>query len=324
MQLGSDVQIPDGLLAANALLREKPHQGVPSWKSALHQGIDERNSTAAIGLRAGLLLNRVESRSTGKERDAESGLDYFGARYMSSSMGRFMSPDWSAQAEPVPYAKLDNPQSLNLYAYVGNNPLRFADPDGHVQKDKDGNVIFTATGTEHVTFIDQKLKDGSTLKVGWDANTGYIKADDGTKIAASQATSGLQVSVTSADGKTTTQVDPSALGGGITGSGNTADCHGTTFANGQVWINNDQVGKLIKGDGYSMTSNPQVGDVGVYTQNGKLSSTDHSVSVLSLGAGGVSTVGSKGGITPYTVTTPGKGWYDPNDKLTYYTQHPQK
>ena len=42
----------------------------------------------------------------------------------------------------------------------------------HVQKDKDGNVIFTATGTEHVTFTDQKLKDGSTLKIGWDANTG--------------------------------------------------------------------------------------------------------------------------------------------------------
>ena len=38
-------------------------------------------------------------------------------------MGRFMSPDWSAKLMPVPYAKLDNPQTLNLYAYVGNNPL---------------------------------------------------------------------------------------------------------------------------------------------------------------------------------------------------------
>ena len=46
-------------------------------------------------------------------------------------MGRFMSPDWSAKAEPVPYAKLDNPQSLNLYAYVGNNPLIRIDADGH-------------------------------------------------------------------------------------------------------------------------------------------------------------------------------------------------
>lgn len=70
---------------------------------------------------------------TGKERDAESGLDYFGARYYASSMGRMMSPDWSAKAEPVPYAKLDNPQSLNLYAYVGNNPLRFTDPTGHYE-----------------------------------------------------------------------------------------------------------------------------------------------------------------------------------------------
>lgn len=42
-----------------------------------------------------------------------------------------MSPDWAAQAEPVPYAKLDNPQSLNLYGYMRNNPLGGTDPDGH-------------------------------------------------------------------------------------------------------------------------------------------------------------------------------------------------
>ncbi len=68
---------------------------------------------------------------TGKERDIESGLDYFEARYYASNMGRWMSPDWSAKEEPVPYAKLDNPQSLNLYGYVLNNPLGTADPDGH-------------------------------------------------------------------------------------------------------------------------------------------------------------------------------------------------
>jgi len=49
------------------------------------------------------------SRFTGKERDAESGNDYFEARYYSSSMGRFMSPDWSAKEEPVPYANLKEP-----------------------------------------------------------------------------------------------------------------------------------------------------------------------------------------------------------------------
>ena len=48
-------------------------------------------------------------RYTGKERDSESGNDYFFARYYSSAMGRFLSPDWSAKADPVPYAKLDDP-----------------------------------------------------------------------------------------------------------------------------------------------------------------------------------------------------------------------
>jgi RHS repeat-associated protein len=72
---------------------------------------------------------------TGKERDAESGNDYFGARYYASSMGRFMSPDWSngSDPDPVPYADLENPQTLNLYSYVANNPLSRSDPNGHQQ-----------------------------------------------------------------------------------------------------------------------------------------------------------------------------------------------
>ena len=73
----------------------------------------------------------TEKQFTGKERDVETGNDYFGARYYVSSMGRWMSPDWSAKAEPIPYAKLDNPQSLNLYAYIFNDPLATSDIDGH-------------------------------------------------------------------------------------------------------------------------------------------------------------------------------------------------
>ena len=42
-------------------------------------------------------VSRQQFCFTGKERDTESGNDYFGARYYSSSMGRFMSPDWSMQ-----------------------------------------------------------------------------------------------------------------------------------------------------------------------------------------------------------------------------------
>jgi RHS repeat-associated protein len=65
-------------------------------------------------------------RFTGKERDAETGLDYFGARYYGSKMGRFTTID------PV-YTWQENlvdPQRWNRYAYARNNPLKYTDPDG--------------------------------------------------------------------------------------------------------------------------------------------------------------------------------------------------
>ena len=69
---------------------------------------------------------------TGKERDAESGNDYFGARYYASSMGRFSSPD-SVAGDP------EDPQSWNLYSYVRNKPTISTDPDGHDCIYADGN-----------------------------------------------------------------------------------------------------------------------------------------------------------------------------------------
>jgi len=68
----------------------------------------------------------TENHFTGKERDAESGLDYFKYRMYASNMGRWMSPDPSG----LTHADLENPQSLNLYNYVGNNPLTRTDLDG--------------------------------------------------------------------------------------------------------------------------------------------------------------------------------------------------
>ncbi len=78
---------------------------------------------------------------TGKERDPESNLDYFGARYYGSSLGRFVTPDWAAKATTVPYADFGDPQTLNLYGYVRNNPLARADLDGHSWWDKLGNLF---------------------------------------------------------------------------------------------------------------------------------------------------------------------------------------
>lgn len=68
---------------------------------------------------------------TGQPRDPETSLDDFGARYNSSQLGRFMTADWSESPEAVPYSNLENPQSLNLYSYVLNNPAGDIDSDGH-------------------------------------------------------------------------------------------------------------------------------------------------------------------------------------------------
>jgi RHS repeat-associated protein len=76
---------------------------------------------------------------TGKERDAETGNDDFGARYYSSVYGRWLSPDWSSVPAPVPYANLNNPQTLNLYAMVSDNPETFSDLDGHATCDTRDN-----------------------------------------------------------------------------------------------------------------------------------------------------------------------------------------
>ena len=54
-----------------------------------------------------------------------------------------MSPDWAVKEEPVPYAKLDDPQTLNLYSYVRNNPLSQVGPDGH-DPDPDPQSVMTA------------------------------------------------------------------------------------------------------------------------------------------------------------------------------------
>ncbi len=65
---------------------------------------------------------------TGKERDEETGFDYFGARYYESQLARFTTID---PALTFAENRVD-PQRWNRYAYVRNNPLRYVDPDGKI------------------------------------------------------------------------------------------------------------------------------------------------------------------------------------------------
>lgn len=67
----------------------------------------------------------VDEGNTGKQRDTESGLDFFGARYYGSTLFRWTSPD-----APFEDNRLEDPQSWNLYRYSSNNPVNRFDPNG--------------------------------------------------------------------------------------------------------------------------------------------------------------------------------------------------
>jgi RHS repeat-associated protein len=116
-------------MATTAKLSEKSHQGFEGIKTTLCLASMEAKSNTALGMPICLLQNGIGSRCTGKERDAETGLDYFGARYFSSPQGRFTSVDPKLTGVPFP-KHLIQPQSLNMYAYALNNPLKYVDPNG--------------------------------------------------------------------------------------------------------------------------------------------------------------------------------------------------
>ena len=169
---------------------------------------------------------------TGKERDPESNLDNFGARYFTSQMGRFMSPDWSAKVEPVPYAKLLVPQTLNLYSYVGNNPVSWVDRDGHYacQGSKEQCQTFKdALGA--LQKADSGLKKGSFERKRLDKVLKFYGTDNGKGPAikfADLSKEGAVGETITEHGKTTITLDPTALSHyGEAGQGETVAHEGT-------------------------------------------------------------------------------------------------
>jgi RHS repeat-associated protein len=102
---------------------------------------------AGIGGRSALYdLADPKQKFTGKERDAETGNDWFLKRYFGSPMGRFTSPDPMG----ITKQKLRDPQQWNMYAYSRNNPLRFMDPTG---------MYVTSCKEKDVSKCDQNTQD---------------------------------------------------------------------------------------------------------------------------------------------------------------------
>jgi RHS repeat-associated protein len=89
-----------------------------------------------------------------------TGLDYFGARYLSAAQGRFTSPD----PEQFTSRTIENPQKWNKYAYVRNNPLTMIDPDGEADF-----FVFRPLATENGprwnAIVAEAPKYGNTVTI---------------------------------------------------------------------------------------------------------------------------------------------------------------
>jgi RHS repeat-associated protein len=177
---------------------------------------------------------------TGKERDAESGLDYFGARYYGGALGRFSSPDPAGLLA----AKPGNPQSWNLYTYSMNSPLTNIDPDGL--------DCVSATNNRGGYSIDHNSDSGASAACGkaggtWvpgyvDENWVHYNGNNG------------QYQVGSVDGAATVDYATFKAGAQTDANGNcTSGCGGYGFASAnEDWLKGQLVGNSNSGglDGY--------------------------------------------------------------------------
>ncbi len=105
-------------------------------------------------------------------------------------MGRWMSPDWADKPEAVPYSDLGNPQSLNLYGYVNNNPLSKADKDGHCPEcvAPSGYVPGGSLTDDKSNSVFMSSKARAASPTGDKTNTGPKVADAPGVTAGGQAT----------------------------------------------------------------------------------------------------------------------------------------
>ncbi|MDA8412572.1 MAG: RHS domain-containing protein [Desulfobacteraceae bacterium] len=115
-----------------------------------------------------------DKRFVGKEKDEETGLSYFGARYEDARIGRFTAVDPVRAVDPATSKTnekiLLNPQRLNVYAYAFNNPYRFVDPDGReadvlVRPLKQGGYSFKATDNLGSNPISGTFNTGTSINI---------------------------------------------------------------------------------------------------------------------------------------------------------------
>ena len=177
----------------------------------------------------------------------------------------------------------------NPYRPLGNDPTNFTDSTGLIKRGKDGQIIATDNGGG-VSVHSQPNGSVAVRMRSWS-----IFADDGTPIQAWENLS----SRTNWD----------------------SDCHGLSFADGKYWINNSEVGKILKGDKYVEEDHPKPGDVVVYRN--KHGDIVHSAVVKSVNASTKQVIViSKGGTTDVktvdVVPGPNGAWLDSTATYKFY------
>jgi len=178
--------------------------------------------------------------------------------------------------------------NISDYAYVLGDPIKFIDKDGRLVTDENGNVVFTPAA-KPMRNLDTRVPGGLIQK-------GYVTGNDGTQIVAYR-------NVTSAAGYDT-------------------DCHGVTFANENVWIDNAQVEEVLKADGYTEVHDityVKNDDVVVY-RNASSNKVEHSTTVVGT-AGGTIQVKGLGGVQTKTRETDVKDGWKKGAKQTYYRKN---
>jgi RHS repeat-associated protein len=217
-----------------------------------------------------------------KELDQMHGLNWYdySARYLNMDIPRFGTMDPLAEKH----------YNWSPYVYVLNNPMRYIDPNGKIERDPNGNVKFYASGQ---TSSREAVKDSQGWSYTPTYNTGYVVTDKGNKVESQQLVS---VSVVTADGRTGSF--SAAELGKIGDYDFTSNCFGLAMADGQVVINEPET--VLK-DEYT-----QVGqEKGANMDN--VSNTDHNV--LTVGNDAMGTLYHAG-------TSDGKGTYTHKDDNT--------
>jgi len=191
---------------------------------------------------------------TGKERDAESGLDNFEARYNSSSIGRFTSPD--------PFGgHQEDPQTLNKYAYVRNNPLNLTDPTGLdfyldcAETENNGRICQGGHAGRTVTF-DNGSEHFIATRVYYNKDTGALEDQWGGSYTAEVDSGGVHLS--SDGGKT------SSTGSWVDGSSETKFTQQTgALAGFRFDFSQPRNGQRLRGDlSFSMSESQAEGALG--------------------------------------------------------------